>query len=74
MLPPEKIQIMFNVLSQLPYDVIWKWDKDEMPGRSENIKIFKWLPQSDLLSKYLRKALSSLFIVQHRLLMLEQHA
>nr|UAX26436.1 UDP-glucuronosyltransferase [Galleria mellonella] len=48
-LPPEKIQMLVNVFSRLPYDVIWKWDKDELPGRSENIKISKWLPQSDLL-------------------------
>ncbi|XP_053612223.1 UDP-glycosyltransferase UGT5-like [Plodia interpunctella] len=49
-LAPEKIQIFLNVLSRLPYDVIWKWDKDELPGRSKNIKISKWLPQSDLLN------------------------
>ncbi|XP_075986012.1 UDP-glucosyltransferase 2-like [Anticarsia gemmatalis] len=48
-LPPERIQMMVKVFSELPYDVIWKWDKDELPGRSENIRIFKWLPQSDLL-------------------------
>ncbi|XP_052752719.1 UDP-glucosyltransferase 2-like isoform X1 [Galleria mellonella] len=48
-LPPEKIQMIVNVFSRLPYDVIWKWDKDELPGRSKNIKISKWLPQSDLL-------------------------
>ncbi|XP_059056333.1 UDP-glucosyltransferase 2-like [Achroia grisella] len=48
-LPPEKIQMLVNVFSRLPYDVIWKWDKDELPGRSKNIKISKWLPQSDLL-------------------------
>ncbi|XP_053620340.1 UDP-glucosyltransferase 2-like [Plodia interpunctella] len=48
-LPPAKIQTLINVLSRLPYDVIWKWDKDELPGRSNNIKISKWLPQSDLL-------------------------
>lgn len=48
-LSPEKINIFIKVFSQLPYDVLWKWDKDELPGKSENIKTFKWLPQSDLL-------------------------
>nr|AEW43106.1 UDP-glycosyltransferase UGT33B2 [Helicoverpa armigera] len=49
MLPPEKVRILVKVFSELPYDVLWKWDKDELPGRTSNIKIFKWLPQSDLL-------------------------
>ncbi|XP_063897135.1 UDP-glycosyltransferase UGT5 [Helicoverpa armigera] len=49
LLPPEKIQVLIKVFSELPYDVLWKWDKDELPGRSSNIRIFKWLPQSDLL-------------------------
>ncbi|KOB69741.1 Antennal-enriched UDP-glycosyltransferase, partial [Operophtera brumata] len=48
-LPAEKIQTLVNVFSQLPYDVLWRWDKDELPGKTKNIKIFKWLPQSDLL-------------------------
>ncbi|NP_001243978.1 UDP-glucosyltransferase precursor [Bombyx mori] len=49
LLPPERIQLLIKVFSELPYDVLWKWDQDELPGKSENIKIAKWLPQSDLL-------------------------
>ncbi|XP_063618858.1 UDP-glucosyltransferase 2-like isoform X1 [Cydia splendana] len=49
MLPPEKVQTIINVFSQLPYDVLWKWNQDELPGRSKNIRISKWFPQSDLL-------------------------
>ncbi|XP_063834078.1 UDP-glucosyltransferase 2-like [Ostrinia nubilalis] len=49
LLPPEKIKIMVNVMSKLKYDVLWKWDKEDMEGKSENIKLAKWLPQSDLL-------------------------
>ncbi|XP_045506848.1 UDP-glucosyltransferase 2-like [Colias croceus] len=48
-LPPEKVAAMTKVLSKLPYDVIWKWETDELPGKSSNIKIYKWLPQADLL-------------------------
>ncbi|XP_028175156.1 UDP-glucuronosyltransferase 2B20-like [Ostrinia furnacalis] len=48
-LPPEKIQILAKVFSELPYNVLWKWDKDVLPGQSGNIRISKWLPQSDLL-------------------------
>ncbi|XP_069355762.1 UDP-glycosyltransferase UGT5-like isoform X2 [Maniola hyperantus] len=49
LLPAEKLKIFTNVFSQLPYDILWKWDTDEPPARLENVKISKWLPQSDLL-------------------------
>ncbi|CAH0697330.1 unnamed protein product [Spodoptera exigua] len=49
LLPLDRVQLMAKVFSELPYDVLWKWDKDELPGRSKNIRISKWLPQSDLL-------------------------
>nr|XP_026497758.1 UDP-glucuronosyltransferase 2B20-like [Vanessa tameamea] len=49
LLPPEKIQIMTKVFSQLKYDVLWKWNNDELPPLSNNTKISKWFPQSDLL-------------------------
>ncbi|XP_045540045.1 UDP-glucosyltransferase 2-like isoform X2 [Papilio machaon] len=58
--PPEKLQAIINVFSRLPYDVLWKWDNDELPIRSNNIKISKWLPQSDLL----RHPKVKLFITQ----------
>ncbi|XP_013141069.1 PREDICTED: UDP-glucuronosyltransferase 2B19-like [Papilio polytes] len=58
--PPEKLQAIVNVFSRLPYDVLWKWDNDELPGRSNNIKLAKWLPQSDLL----RHPKVKLFITQ----------
>ncbi|CAG5031200.1 unnamed protein product [Parnassius apollo] len=48
-LSQEKIKIFENVFSQLPYNVIWKWDSDEKSVKSKNIKKYKWLPQSDLL-------------------------
>lgn len=39
------------MFSKVPYDILWKYDEDELPGLSENVKLSKWLPQSDLLSK-----------------------
>ncbi|XP_047539179.1 uncharacterized protein LOC125072592 [Vanessa atalanta] len=59
-LPLEKLKIFTNVFSKLPYDVLWKFDKDELPGRPKNVKISKWLPQSDLL----RHPKVKLFITQ----------
>ncbi|XP_028167286.1 UDP-glucuronosyltransferase 2B14-like [Ostrinia furnacalis] len=46
---PEKIQTLVNVFSKLPYNILWKWNQDELPGRTPNIRISKWFPQSDLL-------------------------
>ncbi|XP_046972520.1 UDP-glucosyltransferase 2-like [Vanessa cardui] len=60
MFPRETLKIFTDVFSQLPYDVLWKWDNDELPGRPKNVKISKWLPQSDLL----RHPKIKLFITQ----------
>lgn len=53
LLPTETIQTLIQAFSKLPYDILWKWNKDDLPGRTSNIKISKWLPQSDLLRKFL---------------------
>ncbi|CAF4941787.1 unnamed protein product [Pieris macdunnoughi] len=49
MLHSDTINMLIDVFSKLPYNVLWKWEKDELPGISKNIKISKWLPQTDLL-------------------------
>ncbi|CAH2098378.1 unnamed protein product [Euphydryas editha] len=49
MLPPEKLKIFIDVFSQIQYDVLWKWDEDELPERPKNVRLSKWLPQPDLL-------------------------
>ncbi|XP_050332678.1 UDP-glycosyltransferase UGT5-like isoform X5 [Bactrocera neohumeralis] len=46
----EKIKIMFNVISKLPYKVLWKWSPTELPGESKNIIFRDWLPQDDILA------------------------
>lgn len=51
-LPFKTIQVFFEVFSSLPYDVIWKWDTDNCPGKPSNILLVKWLPQNDLLRKF----------------------
>ncbi|VVD00226.1 unnamed protein product [Leptidea sinapis] len=53
-LPPEIIQLFIRVFSNLPYNVLWKWEKNELPGRPQNVKISKWFPQSDLLKNILK--------------------
>lgn len=53
LLPPKKIEMMTKVFSDLPYDILWKYDKDNLPGQPKNIKLAKWFPQPDLLSKFI---------------------
>ncbi|KAJ2944806.1 hypothetical protein O0L34_g1697 [Tuta absoluta] len=48
-LSQDTMQMFVKVFCQLPYDVLWKWSQDELPGRCLNIRIGKWFPQSDLL-------------------------
>ncbi|CAF4941885.1 unnamed protein product [Pieris macdunnoughi] len=48
-LPKETIQIFLNVFAKLPYEVLWKWETNDLPGKTDNVKTAQWLPQSDLL-------------------------
>ncbi|XP_055859342.1 UDP-glycosyltransferase UGT5-like [Episyrphus balteatus] len=48
-LDPVKLQALFNVLSQLPQTVLWKWGDSVLPGESPNIIYKSWLPQDDIL-------------------------
>ncbi|XP_054010164.1 UDP-glycosyltransferase UGT5-like [Hylaeus anthracinus] len=49
--PEEKLTAVLNVLSSIPRKVIWKWETDQVPLKSSNILVKKWLPQFDILSK-----------------------
>ncbi|XP_030032898.2 UDP-glucosyltransferase 2 [Manduca sexta] len=45
---PQNVKRMFlKVFSELPYDVLWKFDED-LPDLPQNVKISKWFPQSDI--------------------------
>lgn len=39
-----------EAFSQIPYDVFWKYDGDELQNIPSNVHIRKWFPQSDLLA------------------------
>ncbi|XP_048006723.1 UDP-glycosyltransferase UGT5-like [Leguminivora glycinivorella] len=59
-LAEDKIRLLLNVFSKLPYDVLCKWDAEDVPGRPSNVRIVKWVPQNDLL----RHPSIKLFITQ----------
>ncbi|XP_067636130.1 UDP-glycosyltransferase UGT5-like isoform X3 [Eurosta solidaginis] len=49
-LTKEKTKIIFNVISKLPYKVLWKWGEQDRPGQAKNIIYKEWLPQDDILA------------------------
>ena len=41
-----------GAFSKLKQHVLWKWESDTLPGQPSNVKLGKWLPQSDILGEY----------------------
>ncbi|KAG5683528.1 hypothetical protein PVAND_012802 [Polypedilum vanderplanki] len=44
------IEMFQNVFKALPFNVIWKWEAEEMKNKPENVFITQWTPQADLLA------------------------
>lgn len=49
-LPKEKRQAILDAFSQLRQRVLWKFESDSLEEIPPNVKIGKWLPQSDILA------------------------
>jgi glucuronosyltransferase len=45
-LNPKYIKTFLRVFESLDYDVIWKWETNEMENKPENVLLQKWLPVS----------------------------
>lgn len=43
-LNPKYIKTFLRVFESLDYDVIWKWETNEMENKPENVLLSKWLP------------------------------
>lgn len=67
-LDENKRNIINEVFSELPYNVLWKFEDEELKGKQPNVKISKWLPQQDVLGHPNIK----LFITQGGLQSLEE--
>nr|CAD7264885.1 unnamed protein product [Timema shepardi] len=50
MLPETTRDAFLKVFSKLKQKVLWKLEVDSLPGQPANVKISKWLPQSDILA------------------------
>ncbi|KAJ8930796.1 hypothetical protein NQ314_016373 [Rhamnusium bicolor] len=44
-------EVILKTFSQLPYQILWKFE-EELTGKHNNIKIQKWFPQQDIVSKF----------------------
>jgi glucuronosyltransferase len=40
-----------EAFSKIKQRVLWKWETDSLPGQPSNVKMGKWLPQSDILGE-----------------------
>ena len=49
-LPQEKKQAILKAFSRLKEDIIWKFEDDTLKNVPKNVKIMKWVPQSDMLA------------------------
>nr|CAI5852682.1 unnamed protein product [Callosobruchus analis] len=43
-------KVLMKAFSELPYQVLWKFEDDELPEKPKNVEIRKWLPQQDILA------------------------
>ncbi|XP_041972608.1 UDP-glycosyltransferase UGT5-like [Aricia agestis] len=57
---PETVKILLEVLCNLPFDVLLRWEEDKLPADCTNIRVSKWFPQADVL----RHPRVKLFITQ----------
>lgn len=48
--PDEKREALVNAFSKIKQKVLWKYENDTLPNNPPNVKIGKWLPQSDILA------------------------
>ncbi|PSN40304.1 2-hydroxyacylsphingosine 1-beta-galactosyltransferase [Blattella germanica] len=51
LMPESKVKAFLGAFSRLTEQkVLWKWESDSLPGQPNNVKLAKWLPQSDILA------------------------
>ncbi|CAB3254070.1 unnamed protein product [Arctia plantaginis] len=49
MMHREFLDVFLNAFEALPYDILWKFDGEDLPKLPKNVKVQKWFPQRDLL-------------------------
>lgn len=51
-MPPKKMRTLLNAFGNLTHDVLWRCE-EEVPNKPKNMLLKTWLPQNDVLGKYL---------------------
>lgn len=46
----DSLNIIYDAFSKLPYKVLWKCERDQMPRKLENLLVVKWVPQQGVLA------------------------
>jgi glucuronosyltransferase len=62
-MPESKRDAFLKAFSKLKQQVLWKWETDTLPGQPKNVKLGKWLPQSDILGERSIPSFSLLLVV-----------
>lgn len=51
-LPEYVLHALIMSFNQLPQTIIWKYENDCMINKPKNVFIYKWIPQRELLRKF----------------------
>ncbi|XP_054744472.1 UDP-glycosyltransferase UGT5-like [Anastrepha obliqua] len=51
-IPAAKIELLLNAFAQLKQNVLWKFENSSIAQLPSNVKIYKWLPQNDILAHH----------------------
>ena len=46
---PSRKNAFLEAFRKLKYQVIWKWNEENIPNLPTNVMLTKWTPQQDLL-------------------------
>ena len=49
-LPKHVLHAIIENVRKLPHKVLWKYEKDHMEGKPDNVKLVKWVAQTEVLS------------------------
>lgn len=50
-LQDQTLKTIMDILRDLPFRTLWKYESDDLSNLPKNVKLVKWAPQQDILSK-----------------------
>ncbi|KAF5287659.1 hypothetical protein FQR65_LT12188 [Abscondita terminalis] len=48
----ETMNVILDTFRELPYTILWKYELENLPNKSDNVIISKWISQLEVLSKF----------------------